>query len=383
MSTYDKELLLGYETAFIDKQTNSNPNFRPEFVSNDPEQRRKVISAIEQELSNCDEFAISVAFITLGGIEPLLQVLRELEAKNIKGKILTTDYQIFTDPKALDKLHELKNIEIKMYITDDGNDGFHTKGYLFKKDGLYRIIIGSSNMTDKALTVNREWNTKLVGYESGEVVSNILSEFNNLWNAENSLDYGDFIENYRVRFELAKVQRKLAAEQSQTALDELRLEPNEMQKKFTDNVLDLIKQGQTKALLVSATGTGKTYASAFAIREMKPKKVLFLAHRERILKQSIQSYRNVFGRKYTYELLSGNTSSNLENIKEADFIFSAMQTMSREDILNSFNQDDFSVICLDEAHHAGAPSYQKIMDYFKPNFWLGMTASPDTNRFDL
>ncbi len=102
------ELQRGLETAFINQNVNSNLAFRPEFVSNDSKRGKRVISSIEQELMNCGEFLISVAFITLGGITPLLQILKELEKKEIRGKILTTDYLEFNEPEALDKLHSLK-----------------------------------------------------------------------------------------------------------------------------------------------------------------------------------------------------------------------------------------------------------------------------------
>ncbi|MCD7883837.1 MAG: DUF3427 domain-containing protein, partial [Lachnospiraceae bacterium] len=309
--------------------------------------------------------------------------------RGIRGKILTTDYQMFNDPKALEKLHGLKNIELKMFLTDEDRDGFHTKGYIFRQEELYRIIIGSSNMTAKALKVNREWNTKLVGYESGEIIGDILREFQTLWNAPNSLCYDDFIENYRVRYELVKKQRRMARAQTPVSLEEYTLKPNAMQVGFVKNIKKLLARHETRALLISATGTGKSFASAFALREMKPEKALFLVHRERIAKQAMESYKKVFGRKredgreYRYALLSGNTSSEIESIKDADLIFATMQTMSKENILLKFDPKAFSAICLDEAHHSGAGSYQKIMEYFKPNFWLGMTASPETNRFDV
>ncbi len=386
---HTKEIQFGYETAFIDYRTHSNLAYRPEFVSNDYSQGKRVISSIEEELQNCDEFSISVAFITLGGITPLLQILKELETRGIRGKILTTDYEMFNDPKALEKLHGLKNIELRMFLTDEDRNGFHSKGYIFRKEELYRIIIGSSNMTAKALKVNREWNTKLVGYESGEMIGEILREFDNLWSAPNTLTYDDFIEDYCVRYDLVKKQRKMARAQTPVSLEEYTLKPNAMQVGFVKNIKELLAAHETRALLISATGTGKSYASAFALREMRPKKALFLVHRERIAKQAMESYRRVFGRKredgqeYQYALLSGNTSSDIERIKDADLIFATMQTMSKDNILQKFAPDAFSAICLDEAHHSGAGSYQKIMEYFKPDFWLGMTASPETNRFDV
>ena len=167
----------GLSTAFLDKNISSNVLYRPQFISNDYRNGRKVLSTIEDELLHCDSFLISVAFITMGGITPLLQTLRTLEDKGIKGKILTTDYLAFSDPKALDKLATFSNIELKMYLVPDSKNGFHTKGYIFQSDEIYKILVGSSNMTNTALTTNREWNTKIVSTKSGEFVSEMLDEF--------------------------------------------------------------------------------------------------------------------------------------------------------------------------------------------------------------
>lgn len=155
-----------------------------------------------------------------------------LERKGIKGKILTTDYLTFNDPAALDKLNSLANIELKMFCTNEDKDGFHTKGYIFKNEEIYRIIVGSANLTAGALKVNREWNTKLVGYGSGEVVGDILKEFKSLWNDKHSLVYEDFIEDYRVRYELIKRQKKIAKETIPVSLEQYKLQPNTMQVAF-------------------------------------------------------------------------------------------------------------------------------------------------------
>ena len=146
----------GLKTAFVDETWNSNLAYRPEFVSNDYRNGKKVITTIEDELRDCDAFCMSVAFITMGGITPLLQTFLELQKKNVPGKILTTDYQMFTQPAALDKLHELKNISLRMYETRYNGEGFHTKGYIFKKGQIYQIVTGSSNLTQSALTSNLE-----------------------------------------------------------------------------------------------------------------------------------------------------------------------------------------------------------------------------------
>ena len=373
-----KELQEGLHTAFIDSRYNSNLAFRPEFVSNDYKQGKKVLSSIEQELNNCNEFCISVAFITQSGITPLLQTLKELERKNIPGKILTTDYLMFSDPDALEKLSSLKNIKLKMYCTDSEIGGFHTKGYIFRKDEIYRVIIGSSNITLGAITKNREWNTKIVSTATGSVVQDVLSEFNELWNSLHSKEYDDFIDHYRTQYKIVKEQQKIAKREQVVDYEQYALKPNKMQTAFISNLERMRANNVERALLISSTGTGKTYASAFALREMKPRKALFLVHREQIAKQSIKSYKRVFGKSVTYGLLSGNRKEI-----DADFLFSTMQMMAKQEIREQFSQNEFDVIVIDEVHHAGAVSYQKIMEYFRPQFYLGMTASPDTNNYDI
>lgn len=140
---------------------------------------------------------------------------------------------------------------------------------------------------------------------------------------------------------------------------------------------------------MTRAGTGKTYASAFGLRALHPRRLLFLVHREKIAKQAMDSFKRVFGlrdekgRERHFALLSGNTSDTDYNIRKADFLFATVQSFSRESTLTSFDPEYFSEICIDEAHHIGAPSYQKILDYFHPDLWLGMTASPDTTRFNV
>lgn len=178
-----QDITQGLKTAYINGSLASNIEYKPGFVSNNPEEGKKVISSIEEELLRCEKFQISVAFITMGGITPLLQTLKELEKKGIPGEILTTNYLDFSEPRALAKLNELENITLKMYDVESANNGFHTKGYIFKKEEVYRIILGSSNMTRTALTSNIEWNTKIISTEHGEVAEDIVEEFQKLWNS--------------------------------------------------------------------------------------------------------------------------------------------------------------------------------------------------------
>lgn len=374
-----KELQQGLFTAFIDCKEPSNLAYKPQFIFNNHKEGRKVLSSIEDELLACEEFSISVAFINMGGITPLLPILKILESKNVYGRILTTDYLNFSEPKALKKIAELKNVTLKMYSTNAAQEGFHTKGYIFKHEDLYKIIIGSSNMTQSALTKNREWNTKIISTSQGEYATDVLTEFNQLWNSQHAFDYEDFIDQYTDKYNIAKKQRAMAKEGEYSSVETFCLRPNLMQLGFIDNLRRIREAGGRRALLISATGTGKTYASAFALREENPKRVLFLVHREQIAKQAIASYRRVFGKGKTFGLLSGNKKEY-----EVDYLFATMQMMSKPETLSQFRKDAFQTIIIDEAHRIGAASYQNIMDYFEPEFWLGMTASPErTDSFDV
>lgn len=374
-----KDIKQGMETAYINGSLASNLKYKPGFVSNNPKEGKKVISSIEEELLRCDKFQISVAFITMGGITPLLQTLKELENKGIPGEILTTNYLDFSEPKALAKLNDLKNIKLKMYDVESANNGFHTKGYIFKKEEVYRIILGSSNMTNTALTSNIEWNTKIISTEQGEIAQDIVNEFNELWNSEYALDFEHFYEIYKTRYEIIKHQRQEAKKDKIPSFEKYTLKPNSMQEEFILNLRKIMEKGEKRALLISATGTGKTYASAFAMRELGFKKVLFLVHREQILKQAKKSYENVFSSNITTGILSGNHKDI-----NADYLFSTVQTLSRENVLSQFDENRFDCIVIDETHKAGAESYHKIINHFKPKLLLGMTASPErTDGFDI
>ena len=350
----------GLETAYIDGNIASEISYKPGFVSNNHREGKKVISVIESELLKCDKFQISVAFITLGGVTPLLQTLKELERKGVPGEILTSNYLDFSEPLALEKLHSLKNIKIRMYDTRSANNGFHTKGYIFREDEIYRIIIGSSNITSAALTTNREWNTKLVSTAQGEMTEDILREFD------------EFYEEYKQRYDIIKAQREIASEGNVTSLERYKLKPNSMQVRFIANLKAILENDEKRALLISATGTGKTYASAFAMRELGFKRVLFLVHRASIAVQAKKSYQRVFGSTISVGLVGAGYHEY-----DRDYIFATVETLNRDVHLQMYDPAEFDCIILDEAHHSSANTYQKVMNYFTPRLFLGMTATPD------
>lgn len=346
---------------------------------------------LEKELSKCDRFIISVAFISKSGLASLKQTLLELENRGIPGKILTTDYLTFTEPSALRALCKYKNIEVKLFRCDKNIRGFHTKGYLFFREKVVSITIGSSNLTGNALATNKEWNTCFFVEDDASIYKNVIDDFDSLWNSSNAFqiteellrEYANiYFERKRINKELLR--QKIALEKA-SAIDESKnvtfgqilLEPNSMQLEFVQKLNEIRAMGEHRALLISATGTGKTYAAAFALREINPKRALFLAHREQILRKSKESFKNVFGETKTFGIYSATS-----NETEQDFVFATMQTMASH--FNEFAKEEFQVIVIDEAHRVGAESYQKMMDYFNPDLWIGMTASPDrTDKFDV
>ena len=381
------KLVDGYKRAFVDSKVVADPMFSPQLLTNSGGQ--KVLTAIEKELKGCDDLFISVAFITMGGIAPLLGTLKDLEKKGVKGRILTTDYLMFSDPRALDKLNSLNNLDVRVFKTGENDVGFHTKGYMFHNNGDLRIIVGSSNLTQNAITKNHEWNTRMVSTSDGQFAMDIEEEFNSLW--DTSVCYSEYRDEYsaiyknskREREELGKLTRTLDLSYAQV------LQPNSMQEQFILNIEEIIHKGGKRALLISATGTGKTYASAFALRKLftdklfPNKKALFLSHREQINKQALKSYKRIFGKNVPMELLSGN-QNDIEKAKSGEFLFSTMNMMAREDIMEQFKPDEYSVIVLDECHRSGAASYQRIINYFKPELLLGKSASPErTDNFDV
>ena len=364
-------------------------NLSPQFISNAPGNTMQAF--LEKELSKCERFIISVAFISKSGLASLKQTLLELEKKNIPGQILTTDYLTFTEPGALKALSKYRNVKLKLFCCDKNIKGFHTKGYLFFKDKVVSITIGSSNLTGNALAVNKEWNTCYSVEDDSLLFNDVIVDFENLWNSPNAyLVTDDILNEYRAIYDEQKriareLQRqKIALEKKATireskkiSFDQILLEPNSMQLEFVRKLNEIRAMGEHRALLISATGTGKTYAAAFALREIAPRRALFLVHREQILRKAIESFKNVFGDTKSFGLYSGTSHET-----DQDYVFATMQTMATH--YQDFAKQEFQVIVVDEAHRVGAESYQKMMAYFNPDLWIGMTASPDrTDKFDV
>ena len=278
-------LIDSIKTSLIDRNMESILSYQHKLISNREE---KIISLIRRELENCDEFIISVAFITLGGVTMILEQLKDLEERGIKGKILTGDYLTFTQPKALKKLLEFKNIELKIL----SDEKFHAKGYFFRKGDIWTMIVGSSNLTQTALTINFEWNLKINSLKDGKIAHDILNNFYEIYNKTPRLD-SDFLDKYEKIYMLTKEYNK----KRQKEIKEYKeITPNLMQRQALEN-LKVLRNYEKRGLLISATGTGKTYLSAFDVKNSNPQKVLFIAHRKTILQKSREAYENILRNK--------------------------------------------------------------------------------------
>ncbi|MFW2612868.1 DEAD/DEAH box helicase [Aliarcobacter butzleri] len=319
---------------------------------------------ITELLDNCESFCFNVAFINFSGIQLLLDSFKKLEEKNIKGKILTSTYLNFTQIKALEKIKKFKNIELKIYDCEVTNIGFHSKSYIFEFKDDYKILIGSSNITSSAFKSNIEWNVKTIAKKDDIFLKDVLNEFETLWKSSREVNdeflttYSNFLNSQNKEFKSFSLNQ---------------IKTNFMQEKALERLENLRNKGENKALIIAATGSGKTYLSAFDVKRFKAKTILFLVHRENILIKAKQSFEEILPQINSFGLYTGNKKEQDKN-----YLFSTIQTMSSNFL--EFSQDFFEYIIIDEAHHVTSPSYKKILDYFKPKFLLGLTAT--SNRMD-
>lgn len=335
-----------------------------------------LLNELVKSLKECESFYFSVAFINFSGLQLLLDPLKEAEEREVKGKIITSTYLNFTEVKALEKIKTFNNIDLKVFDTIEER-GFHTKVYIFEYQNTYKIIIGSANITQSALKSNIEWNVEVVTKNESEFVKDVIKEYNHLWEiSEEATEtfIGEY-ENFLTTIKRTTPIRQTVFERGKYIV------PNRMQKRAIESLKRLRSYGESKALVIAATGTGKTYMSAFDVKNFKPKKLLFIVHREEILKKAKETFEFLLpNENITFGLLTGNAKD-----KQADYIFSTIQSLTRS--YKDFQRDEFEYIIFDEAHHATSPSYQTIMNYFTPEFTLGMTATPERsdnmNVFDL
>lgn len=325
-----------------------------------------LLNELKKSLKECKSFYFSVAFINYSGLQLLLDTLKEVEEKNVKGKIITTTYLNFTEPKALERMQEFENIDMKIFIADN-KVGFHTKVYIFENEDDYKIIIGSSNLTQSALKSNVEWNVKVLSKEGAPFIEHVLKEYNNLWDMSSELN-DEVLQRYMLflnEIKRTEVRRQMVFENLKP------ISPNKMQKRAMENLERLRAHGENKALVIAATGTGKTYMSAFDVMQYKPKTMLFIVHREEILKKAKETFEKLLkNRNIKTGLFTGNAKD-----RDANYLFATIQTMNR--YYEDFDKNYFDYIIIDEAHHGASDSYLNVLGHFEPKFTLGMTATPE------
>ena len=354
------------QTGFVDKTILSNIAYQPELLVNQKNPPKKILSSILYELENCNQFFISVAFVTTSGVATIINTLKELEERGINGEILVSQYLNFTQPEALKRLMQFKNIDLRIATTGNA----HSKSYIFKNKDHYNLIVGSSNLTDQALSTNKEWNIKISALDESGIVEKVLNEFHSDF-AKATQVTGEYILHYEKIYkkQFLLTQRNNIEDLIET---ETLITPNSMQFEALENLEKLRVKNKHKALIISATGTGKTYLSAFDAKAFNPKKLLFVVHRLTIAKDSLKTFQKVFGTEKTMGLYSGDRRE-----LDCDFVFSIIQTISKSTHLENFKKDHFDYIIIDESHRSGADSYLRLIDYFEPKFLLGMTATPE------
>ena len=360
-----------------------------ELIINEKAKFRNFFVYLKQELLNCKKFYFIVSFIRYSGIQLLISTLDELEKQGIQGEIITSVYLNITDSKALRKLLSYKNIKVKIY--NNSSESFHTKAYLFEKEKYHSVVIGSSNISQSALYSAEEWNVKLTDSSFFNIYGKSLNQFEKLWHSNEAIELTqDFIDEYEKYKKSINAQntfdyRKTKIEQENEFV------PNSMQKRVLQKLKETRINGNKKGLVISATGTGKTYLAAmdikqffeinsntenklFEINDKKSKtsniKFLFIAHREELLENAINVFskilkidKNEFGRIYG-------------GLKEIDksIIFASIQSL--RNCYNEFKPSFFDYIIVDEFHHSMSDSYLKTLSYFNPKFLLGLTATP-------
>jgi superfamily II DNA or RNA helicase/HKD family nuclease len=366
---FNRDIQFGY----VGSPTEGPGHYNPRLVLN--QDGRTVEHALVEELERGGDFTFSVAFISAGAIAQLKQHLRDHKGS---GRIVTSDFLGFNDPRAFAELLNLKKL-LGIDVRRHTAEGFHPKGYVFERPRSVTAMIGSSNLTNRALSQNHEWNLKVSAASGSDLANQLISLLGEQIAASEPLTQ-DWIDEYSATY-VAPPRRESG---KPATLEDLLfpsfIEPNIMQQDAL-LALDFARaQGAERAIVISATGTGKTMLSALDVRSVNPKRMLFVVHREQILDRTIREYRRVLGGPATdYGLLTGSSKQS-----DRRFVFATIQTLSQEATLASFTDDAFDYIIIDEAHRAGANTYQRVIERFRPRFLLGMTATPErTDGFNV
>lgn len=344
--------------GLYDRNYQGHQQLTPRLIGN---QDGTIWEMLRYELMNCKSFTWAVAFITSDMLTPLKVVLADLARHGICGTLITSNYLGFNSPQMFAELLKIPNLKVMVTTVT----GFHTKGYFFTHDDYSTALIGSANFTRAALLQNHETMLKVTSSKNSTLFSQITTGVSHLQSESHPLTK-EWIANYAKNWQPPKANNDLK-QSSQKII------PNQMQRTALGEIQGLINRGAHRGLVISATGTGKTYLGAFAVKENQPQKFLYVVHREQVARKAMQSFSRVIGGP---QKNFGLISSQHHDFSPR-YLFATVQTLSQKKILEKLSPKMFDFILVDEAHRAAAPSYQRLMNHFKPKFWLGMTATPD------
>ena len=392
---WNNKLALDVRFGYLGEDVGGPRQYNPQVVLNG--QGVSVLRAIREELTRCNSFTFSVAFVSAKAIALLKQELLEFKGD---GRIVTSDYLSFTSPLAFAELLHLKNRGIDVRI--HSAKAFHPKGYIFGYAQGVTAMVGSSNLTANALVTNHEWNLKV----SASMGSDLSGQLTNLVEhqvVESAPLTQEWVDRYAESYMPPSPRISVAhgvppgepgpigqipddgevAQVTPSDLTAPEIVPNQMQVEALAALADVRHEGHKRAIIISATGTGKTMLSALDVRAMDPRRMLFVVHREQILDRTIEEYRLVLGGTAAD---FGKLTGNVKQVNSR-YLFATVQTVSQAGVLTSFPADEFDYVIIDEAHRAGSPSHRRVVEYFTPKFLLGMTATPERldgfNVFEL
>lgn len=312
---------------------------------------------LKKSINNAENIDIIVSFLMESGVKLILNDLDEAIKRGVKIRILTGNYLNITQPPALYLLFE-KDIDLRFY--NKPNHSFHPKAYIFHNKEDSEIYIGSSNLSKGALTNSIEWNYHFKKSENKDDFNHFQDTFNDLFENKSIKITDEVLKDYS---------KKWIKPKFQIITQPKSIEPNGTQIEALYELKNTKREGFDKALVVAATGTGKTYLAAFDSKNYK--KILFIAHREEIIKQAEKSFKNVSPKKTTGFYYGKQKET------DKDIIFALVQSLGKASNLKNFKKDEFDYIIVDEFHHAVANNYKNILDYFTPKFLLGLTATPE------